>query len=268
MDIYGLSGKSGTGKSFQALNICRERNIPYLIDDGLFIGKSRVYAGKSAKRAGTMIGAVKTALFSDDEHREEVVDAICRRKPEAILIIGTSDKMIYRIAERLDLPEPKEIIHIEDISSPEDIEKARRFRDESGKHAIPVPAFQLKREFSGYFLKPMRILKRAGGYNAVMSEKTEVRPTFSYLGGYVISERAVYDIIRCASAELPQIKKITRMDIRKNEASLILYMDVILEYGGRVSQMGEEVQKRVRRKVEHMTGFDILAVNITVKGLI
>ena len=64
MEVYALIGKSGTGKSFQAMNLCKQYNIESIIDDGLFIYKSTVVEGVSAKRAETKIGAVKTALFS------------------------------------------------------------------------------------------------------------------------------------------------------------------------------------------------------------
>ena len=76
MEVYGLVGKSGTGKSYQALGVCRDRGIPCLIDDGLFIGQNQIYAGQSAKRADTKMGAVKTAIFTEEEHRASVMEAI------------------------------------------------------------------------------------------------------------------------------------------------------------------------------------------------
>lgn len=267
MDIYGLVGKSGTGKSYQSLSICRERGIPCIIDDGLFIGQNRVYGGKSAKRAGTTIGAVKTALFTEDEHRDEVALAIKNRNPASILILGTSDRMIYRIAERLGLPEPKELIRIEDVADEEDIITAQAQRKENGKHAIPVATFQLKREFSGYFLRPLKILRRVGTRNTEVAEKSEVRPTFSYLGGYVISENAVYDIVKCAIETAAGVRKIGAIDIEKSDSGMILYIDLIMLYGVRVKESAAELQRMIRDKVEELTGFNIKAVNITIKGL-
>ena len=41
--------KSGTGKSYQAMNLCKELDIEAIIDDGLFIYGNRVMAGISAK---------------------------------------------------------------------------------------------------------------------------------------------------------------------------------------------------------------------------
>ena len=81
MKVYTLSGKSGTGKSFQAMNLCNELNIESIIDDGLFIYHSRVEAGMSAKRQDTRVGAIKTALFTLEEHRDSVVSKIALRNP-------------------------------------------------------------------------------------------------------------------------------------------------------------------------------------------
>ena len=49
MKVYALIGKSGTGKSFQAVNLCRELKIESIIDDGLFICRNKVVAGIFAK---------------------------------------------------------------------------------------------------------------------------------------------------------------------------------------------------------------------------
>ena len=76
MKVYTLTGKSGTGKSYQAINLCKEKNIESIIDDGLFIYKNRVEAGISAKRQKTMAGAIKTALFTLDEHASSVAARI------------------------------------------------------------------------------------------------------------------------------------------------------------------------------------------------
>ncbi|NCU32056.1 MAG: hypothetical protein EOM23_03755, partial [Candidatus Moranbacteria bacterium] len=90
----GLSGKSGTGKSYNAMELCGKMNIGGLIDDGLFICENRIVAGISAKKQPTKIGAVKVALFTDDSHRDSVIEAIRKINLKTILIIGTSENMI------------------------------------------------------------------------------------------------------------------------------------------------------------------------------
>ena len=80
MDVYTLVGKSGTGKSYHAMNLCKSLGIEGIIDDGLFIYKNSVIAGVSAKRDATKIGAIKTALFKNDAIRDSVVKAIKKQK--------------------------------------------------------------------------------------------------------------------------------------------------------------------------------------------
>ena len=149
MKVYALVGKSGTGKSYQAVNLCKELNIEAIIDDGLFIEGNDVVAGISAKRQATMIGAIKTALFTTDEHKETVVAKIKEVNPKSILVLGTSDEMVNRIVARLELPEIQKRIRIEQITTEKEREEARHQRHDFGKHVIPVPTFQLKRDFAG-----------------------------------------------------------------------------------------------------------------------
>ena len=159
MDVYTLVGKSGTGKSFHAMNLCKKLGVEAIIDDGLFIYKNHVVAGVSAKRESTKIGAVKTALFLNEEMCSQVKKAIEEENPESILVLGTSDGMTDKIISRLGLP-PLESdslrrIHIEEITTEEERQTARQQRDQYGKHVIPAPALQLKRTFAGYFMDPL-----------------------------------------------------------------------------------------------------------------
>ena len=133
MKVYGLSGKSGTGKSFQAVNLCRERNIESIIDDGLFIYDNKVEAGHSAKRDSNKVTAIRTAIFDKQEDRDVMARRIREVAPESILIIGTSDAMVKKIASRLDLPAPELIIHIEDVVDSDAVTTALRQRKEKGR---------------------------------------------------------------------------------------------------------------------------------------
>ena len=103
MYVCGLVGPSGTGKSHRALWVAKEHDIDYIIDDGLLICGNGIVAGKSAKREKTRVGAVKTAVFTDDDHTFEVAQALKLRNVERLLILGTSDGMVAKIAKRLGL---------------------------------------------------------------------------------------------------------------------------------------------------------------------
>ena len=152
MRVVGFTGSSGTGKSHRASWVARERGIEYIIDDGLLIKENQVLAGYSAKREKTRVGSIKRALFTDDEHVVEVTRAIKQYNPEAILILGTSDGMVDKIAQRLGLPEVSERVYIEEVADEFEIQQAIATRREQGKHVIPVPTFEIKRIFQAIFL--------------------------------------------------------------------------------------------------------------------
>jgi adenylate kinase family enzyme len=50
MEIISFTGKSGTGKSYQATRLSREMGVDAIIDDGILIYHGRIAAGSSAKK--------------------------------------------------------------------------------------------------------------------------------------------------------------------------------------------------------------------------
>ena len=170
---YAFIGPSGTGKSYRAQMVANERGISYIIDDGLLISGNEVLAGISAKKAPTKIETVRNALFTDQDKRKEVQKVIKKNKPDSILILGTSDGMVEKIAENLELPPISERIYINDVATEEEMQTARRIRVTQGKHVIPVPTFAIKKDFSGYLLDPLQIFKSMGkGKAPYISEKS------------------------------------------------------------------------------------------------
>ena len=162
MKTYAFVGPSGTGKSYRAQMVANERGINYIIDDGLLISGNEVLAGISAKKAPTKIETVRNALFQNDERKKEIQDVIKKKKPESILILGTSDEMVKRIAENLEFEPISETIYITDVATEEEMATARNMRVTQGKHVIPVPTFAIKKDFSGYLLDPLQIFKSTG----------------------------------------------------------------------------------------------------------
>jgi len=220
MEIIGLVGESGSGKSYKAILIAKENNIDYIIDDGILIKGTRVIAGKSAKREGTVIRAVKTAIFMDANHRDDVIQALNKERPEKLLIIGTSDKMIEKIRDALRLPDISRRIYIEEISSSEEIKLAKAYRYKQGKHIIPVPTFEIKKDFSGYFLDTLKMFKKKEDSTLDVYEKTVVRPTFSYRGKYTIANRTLVQIVEHISRNTKGVHKPLRVKIENTSIGL------------------------------------------------
>lgn len=266
--IYAFVGPSGTGKSHRAQWVAREREIEGIIDDGLLIRGNKVLAGFSAKKEPTKIASIRRALFTEESHTEDVKNAIKVYQPKSILIIGTSDGMINTIIKALGLPEITEWIRIEDVATELEIKRALSIRKDEGKHVIPVPTFEIKRQFSGYFLDPLRIFRPKGkGVAPFEADKSVVRPTFSYLGKYVISDHAVYEMIENIALQIAGIYKVMKFRLENMLTGVVIEMDVSVNYGFYISDVLIEFQIRVKEELERLTGLNIISINILAKSL-
>lgn len=272
MKVYALVGVSGTGKSHQALNVAINEGIKFIIDDGLLINERRKVAGKSAKKERTYLGAVKRAIFLDANHRNEVIDALELYAPEKLLLIGTSTRMVERIAKRLDLGDIDQYIQIEEVSTEEDLRLARFYRDTQGKHVIPLPTVEVKKDFSGYFRDTLKLLisnrfsSKEGVKEDVEEEKTVIRPTFSYLGNYTISNKTIVDIVKYSGSMVEGVSGILKVRI-EGQDDLIIHMDCSFVLGSKIHLAASSLQKTVMDAVEEMTQLNVKSVNVNVKVL-
>ena len=266
MEVYALIGRSGTGKSYKAFMVAKEKETEYIIDDGLLICGTRVIAGRSAKKESTRIAAVRRALFKDDKHRNSVKNAISELKPERVLVLGTSFKMVELITKALDLPYPSKPVYINDVSTDGEIDKAVRSRRVDGKHVIPVPSVEIKKDFSGYFIDSLKIFKKKEKSTDVM-EKTIIRPTFSYLGKYEISKNALNRIIEISIQKVEGIEKIKKIKIDDSVDGVIITIELTVNLNRRMNLVLTEAQKQLVEKVEYQTGLNVEQVNIWAVGI-
>ena len=268
MKVYSFVGASGTGKSHRAQWVAKERSIECIIDDGLLIKGNRVLAGCSAKKEGTRLASIRRALFTEVSHVEKVKEAIELHEPQSIMILGTSDGMIGTIVKALNLPEVSEKIRIEDVATDLEINRALTIRKEEGKHVIPVPTFEIKRQFSGYFLDPLRIFRPKGkGLIPFVADKSVVRPTFSYLGRYTISDYAVYSIVENIALKTDGIHKVLRFRIENTNLGIIIEMDLGICYGGFIPEVLKGFQTKTREILEKLTGLNIISINLIARTL-
>ena len=267
MKVYALIGKSGTGKSFQAIGLCERKEIQCIIDDGLLISKGTVLAGKSAKRQTTKVGAIKTALFADEGMKDEVSGKIKEIAPESLLVIGTSDRMADQITERLGLPHIEEYIYIESLTTPDERKIADFRRNELGQHIIPAPTLEVKRDFSGYFIHPLKILKDMRDGFSHPAERSVVRPTYSYFGSYSISDGAVADIVRAAAKSIPEVEKVTSVFIKKRSDGVIIDTGIVVRTGSVILEAARAFQDAAKESIENMTAMNVLGTDVEIKYL-
>ncbi|TYP52443.1 Asp23/Gls24 family envelope stress response protein [Thermosediminibacter litoriperuensis] len=266
MKVIALVGKSGTGKSHKAHIVARQYGAELIIDDGLLIHGNRVVAGFSAKREETMIGAIRRAIFQDPAHAREVRDKLAEVNAGKVLVIGTSEKMVRAICRALELPAPETVVHIEDVSTPKEIERAQRIRKLDGKHVIPVPTLEIKKYFSGYLLDPLKIFYRRGKQE-IITEKSVVRPNYSYLGRYTIADTVVSQIALYSARSVGGVGPGGRAIIENHGTGVAIVLELSVEYGVPLVPLLEKVQAEVAKQVEHMTALNVLRVDVTAKRL-
>ena len=264
--VYAFVGPSGTGKSYRAQMIASERGISFIIDDGLLIKENEVIAGESAKKAATKVATVKHALFYEES--EPIIKAFKKYKPESILILGTSDGMVQKIAANLGLPEISETIYITDVATEEEMKTARRIRVTEGKHVIPVPTFEIKKDFSGYLLDPLQIFKSKGkGQQPYISEKSIIRPTFSYLGKFTISDLVFRQILEYLAVQTPAIHKILKARVDNFGEGVKIYMEVSIVYGFNVVEGLNKFKEKSRKEIEKLTAMNVVELDVVAKNI-
>lgn len=264
--VYAFVGPSGTGKSYRAQMVASEKGVNFIIDDGLLIKDNEVIAGESAKKAATKVATVKHALFYEDAEKEVIIKALKKYKPESILILGTSDGMVQKIAANLGLPEISETTYITDVATEEEMKTARRIRVTEGKHVIPVPTFEIKKDFSGYILDPLQIFKSKGG-TPYISEKSIIRPTFSYLGKFTISDSVFRQIAERVAKKMPEIYDVSRIRTQNYGDGISIYLEVIINYGNNIIEVLQNYKARVKKEIEKQTAMNIIKIDLIAKGI-
>ena len=255
--------------------------IDYIIDDGLLIQGTSIVAGKSAKREKVYISAVRTALFDDPLHRHEVTKAVRSRKIRKILLLGTSERMAARCAERLNLPPPSKVVFIEEISSQDDIRRARRSRDEEGKHVIPVPSIEVERDHPHLISNSIKVLSKIGrGFGRGkprgerVYEKSVVRPSFDgeERGKVAISRNALGEMIAHCVDEFDGELIVKKVKIKPSGGVYHMRADVQIPYQTKSPNENlRELRDYVVERIERFTGiiiaeFDLVISSVSRRG--
>ena len=261
--VYALVGRSGTGKSYHSKLVAAKYHIDLIIDDGLLIKGDKILAGRSAKNDPNFISAVRTAVFDDEEHRDEVMSALLKEKYKKILIIGTSEKMVNKITKRLELPEVEKVLHIEDIASEEEIETAMRIRFTEGKHVIPIPSIEITRNYPKIVYDSMKIFRK-GHKDAY--EKTIVRPEFSRPDKEEISEQAITQMVKHAIGDYDPVIKVKKAKgVKNSDNTYSISVTLQLPVKHYMTTTMSDLQEYITECVEKFGGIMLKHVTIEIE---
>ena len=267
MKVYALVGPSGTGKSHRAVLLANQYQIPLIVDDGLLIYAGKIMAGSSAKREESKMGAIRRALFFDQKQTAEVKSCLKKIDEDKILILGTSIGMVERIEQQLELGGIDQYINIEDISSPEEIEKALSVRNNEGKHVIPVPTIEVKQDFSGYLLHSLELFFKNKDDRTVRHEKSIVRPRFSFYGNLSINNRVLVDLIEYLINQYPKITNFKKVKVEEINNQLFIELGLEVIYGIKIRDFAHKFKAALKEHLENNTGINVREINIEIYSL-
>lgn len=265
MDIYALIGSSGTGKSYRALKVAYERDIKYIIDDGILIYKNEILEGISAKEATTKIDAVKRAIFHNLNHREKVKNRIESEQIKSILVLGTSEKMINQIVDRLGIGNNYNKIYINEIATKDEILQALESRRQ-GKHIIPVPMIEIKKRNSGLSINSIKLLFKNKEKESKEVEKTIVRPSFSYIGKIYINTNVIKQIVNFELLKVEEVYYINYIKFKDNNLEKIINISIDLRIC-KINEICTKIQYSIIKSLYNTTLINNYKVNIYINQI-
>ncbi|MFM9413048.1 Asp23/Gls24 family envelope stress response protein [Peptococcus simiae] len=266
MDVYALIGPSGTGKSHHAMEVAQQYDIEYIIDDGLLIHRGKKIAGQSAKAEPTLVAAVKTAIFLDPKAAADMRETLQKENPKKLLLLGTSEHMIDRVGQSLNLPPLKQIIFIHNVVSPEEIQLAQQMRQE-GKHVIPLPAVEVRQNFPGIWIRPFKdLFKRKKGKDQP-SEKSIVRPRFSQFGQVSISEQVVIQLVNHLAKQHERLGQGVKTGVNISDLGVTIQCEATVRFGTPIQLAVQAFQEEAIQTVEHITGLTVRSIDVRITGI-
>ena len=266
--VTALIGRSGTGKSFRAQLIATRHGMDLIIDDGLLIRNQKILGGRSAKVANNALAAVKTAVFHDPRAAQGARRRIAAMRPRRVLVLGTSAKMVQLITRRLALPAPHKYLHIEEIASRAEIDAARTARESEGKHIIPVPPVEVRRDYAHMAIDAIRIFWQRGVLRnkGMVFEKTEV--IGESRGAVSVSEAALTQMVAHCLHEHDPSLRLARVIVSKSTGAWALEVIVDVPSGAAAGPGLHDLRELIMSSLQRYAGLVLSQVDVTVGSLL
>jgi hypothetical protein len=176
--------------------------------------------------------------------------------------------MVECITVALELPEPIKVIKIEEIATKWEIDMARELRVSHGMHVIPVPTIELKADFPGYLVDPLKyFIKKKNEPRQRLSEKSIIRPKFSLIGKLIISEFAISQLVTYFVVQVAGIAKVNRVIVNMQEEGVTVRLELTANYKTFLPDVAKEVRKSIQQQIEYLTGLIVYGVNVIFKSI-
>ena len=117
----------------------------------------------------------------------------------------------------------------------------------------------------------MNGIKSTGKGNApYIDEKSIVRPTFSYLGNFTISDAVFKQIVTYIAKKNKNVYSVPRITIYKHKGyndGIFMGIDIIINYGVNAMEAANKFKSQVKKEIENLTAMNVLKIDIVVKGV-
>ena len=116
-------------------------------------------------------------------------------------------------------------------------------------------------------MDPMRVFRRETWKTQRDSEKTVVRPTYSYMGEFFIADSVIQDIAECLAEETDGITAVKRLFTNTSPDSLMITAQIRLVKGDGFLARAERFQRALCDKITDMTAFNVVKVDVEITGI-
>ena len=145
---------------------------------------------------------------------------------------------------------------------------ARELRTSHGMHVIPVPTIELKADFPGYLVDPLKyFIKKKNEPRQRLSEKSIIRPKFSLIGKLIISEFAISQLVTYLVVQVHGVAKVNRVIVNMQEEGVTVRLELTASYKIFLPDVAKEVRKSIHQQIEYLTGLIVYGVNVIFKSI-
>ena len=117
-------------------------------------------------------------------------------------------------------------------------------------------------------LDPLQIFKSKGkGQQPYIPEKSIIRPTFSYMGKFTISDLVFRQILEYLAQKTPAIHKVLKTRVENYGEGAKIYMEVSVVYGFNVVDGLNNFKEKSKKEIETLTAMNVTKLEVVAKNI-
>ena len=111
------------------------------------------------------------------------------------------------------------------------------------------------------------IFKKNKGGKPFISEKSVIRPNFTYIGNYYISVNVFRQIAEYNVNRMEEVHKATKLTADNYSDGVFINVDVILNYGYPIKETLIKLKRLIKDDIEKYTSMNVFDVIVTAKSI-